>query len=441
MKATSKITPILLALAAPVLAQTPNWTLQNPTVSPASRDHHGMVYETARNRTILFGGLVSGTPVGDTWSYDGTTWTALSPATAPSARSLHSMVYDSLRRVVVLFGGQDGTSKVLRDTWLFDGVNWTKIPIPPTGKPSARLGTAMTFDSARGVAVLFGGYDSRLGLVNDTWEWNGIAWARRTPTNSPPVRHYHKLAYDAARQRVVLFGGDVQPLDNDTWEYDGTTWTEVKPNTVPKPSHSHAMAYDGARRRILLNGGDNAPTFEWDGRNWTQINTANAPAKKHEAALVYDSGRQRMVMFGGSAGGSETWEYYGSGCALSVDVDSISTATGGTQELNIDAGPGHAGRGYWVFGSVTGTSPGVTLLGVTIPLNPDLYTNFTIGNPLTPPLWNFRGTLGVNGKAAGKFTLPPNVVNAAFTLHHAFVVFDASGRFFCASNATPLEFK
>ena len=39
---------------------------------------------------------------------------------------------------------------------------------------------------------------------------------------------------------------------------------------------------------------------------------------------------------------------------------------------------------------VTGTTPGVNVLGVQIPLNPDLYTNFTIGSVFLPPFTNFR---------------------------------------------------
>jgi hypothetical protein len=44
------------------------------------------------------------------------------------------------------------------------------------------------------------------------------------------------LAYDAARNRVVLFGGtDELGLLRDTWTWDGTDWTsEVLPTRPPR---------------------------------------------------------------------------------------------------------------------------------------------------------------------------------------------------------------
>src|SRR5262249_48194274 len=82
---------------------------------------------------------------------------------------------------------------------------------------------AMAFDSARGVAVLFGGYPAGAG----TWEWDGVQglWSPRVTTISPPSRSRHAMAYDSARRKTVLFGGwtfdptaeDYYP--GDTWEY------------------------------------------------------------------------------------------------------------------------------------------------------------------------------------------------------------------------------
>jgi len=42
--------------------------------------------------------------------------------------------------------------------------------------PSERYGHALSYDSARGVTVLFGGYDD--SDFNDTWEWNGENWEK-----------------------------------------------------------------------------------------------------------------------------------------------------------------------------------------------------------------------------------------------------------------------
>ena len=130
------------------------------------------------------------------------------------------------------------------------------------------------------------------------------------------------------------------------------------------------------------------------------------------------------------------------GVALYGDVHAIPITTGGTQKLTVNAGKRHANRLYWIFGSMTGTNPGVNLLGVHIPLNPDPYTDVAIATVNTTVFTNFRGTLDSNGLATGSFNVPATLpLPAGFTFHHAYVVYDASGKFYMASNAVPLRLK
>ena len=118
-----------------------------------------------------------------------------------SARSAHTMVYDSARQRVVLFGGISGSAR-MGDTWELDGTQWRRVS---TTGPSNRNTHAAVYDSARQRVVIFGGFDgdSQLG---DTWEWDGLQW-EQVNTMGPPARHWHSMAYDEARERVVLFGG------------------------------------------------------------------------------------------------------------------------------------------------------------------------------------------------------------------------------------------
>jgi hypothetical protein len=130
------------------------------------------------------------------------------------------------------------------------------------------------------------------------------------------------------------------------------------------------------------------------------------------------------------------------GVAMYGDVHEVSIRTGGTQSLTVNAGKAHANRLYWIFGSVTGTSPGVNLLGVHIPLNPDLYSNVAMANVNTTVFTKFRGSLDANGLATASFVVPANLpLPAGFTFHHAYVVYDASGRLYMASNAVPLRLR
>jgi len=76
----------------------------------------------------------------------------------------------------------------------------------------------MVYDQARQKVVLFGGVGPT-SVLNDTWEWDGKDWIRRTPGVSPPARWTHCMAYDEHRQRTVLYGGLGAGTLYDTWDY------------------------------------------------------------------------------------------------------------------------------------------------------------------------------------------------------------------------------
>lgn len=90
----------------------------------------------------------------------------------------------------------------------------------------------MAHDSSREVTVLFGGSDDK-GKFSDTWEWDGTAWSKRSPTDSPPALVHSAMAYDSARGVTVLFGGYAAATASATWEWDGTNWIRRYPANSP----------------------------------------------------------------------------------------------------------------------------------------------------------------------------------------------------------------
>lgn len=428
----------LLLVALDCHAQAPDWAQAQPTQLPFSRIYHAMAYDSDRQVTVMFGGRdVFINRHADTWEYDGKTWTEIKPVVSPPARESHGLVYDSVRKVTVLYGGY-----LLRDTWTWDGSVWTKIKIPPAQKPTLRLGFEVAYDARRGRTVLFGGYDATKGLVNDLWEFDGAVWTKMTSaTPSPEARGGHGLVYDSLRKVVVLFGGSGQTRAlGDTWEWDGVSWRQVTPaTTAPTPRFVEKLVYDSHRRRTVMYGGYSFKqlneTWEYDGNDWVLVNTRNRPPYRQAFDAAFDADRGRTVLFGGDVGGHETWEYWGSPCSMTADVGTISIATGGTQTLTLDAGPVFAHKPYWIFGSITGTSPGISLNGIDIPLNVDVYTQLAMENvTANPPYKGFRSALDANGTATAQFILPANALGAGFSLYHSYIVFDASGRFYGASN-------
>lgn len=124
--------------------------------------------------------------------------------------------------------------------------------------------------------------------------------------------------------------------------------------------------------------------------------------------------------------------------ALTTSKHELGAAAGGTASFALTV-PSHPTQLYFLLGSASGTTPGIAIDGVLVPLNPDAYTFALLQAPNQPP---FQGTLGVldaSGKAQAGITLPPGVATAlvGLSVQHAFVVF--SGAVVAASNAVPLS--
>jgi hypothetical protein len=169
-----------------------------------------MVYDSARDRVVLFGGDTAAGVQADTWEYDGTTWTQRT-ITGPAARSGHAMVYDARRGKVLLFGGA-GASGALADLWEYDGSAWTQVS---AAGPPARQDFAMVYDMTRGVVMVTGGRAANADLA-DVWEYDGTAWRQPVAILPPPARSSQAAAYDGVRGGVLVFGGSALA---DSWMF------------------------------------------------------------------------------------------------------------------------------------------------------------------------------------------------------------------------------
>ena len=262
--------------AAPYLNDTwawngTNWTHLTPSTSPPARYEHSMAYDSNRGVIVLFGGgYHDGTHwvlLNDTWEWNGTTWVQQNPATSPSTRYAHAMAYDSARGRTVLFGGchYDGTHwQYLSDTWEWDGANWTAST--PATVPTQRCGHTLVYDGGRGLTVMSGGSYVTTPFVfhylGDMWKWNGTDWVQQDPATKPSARYGHAMVYDNDRYLSVFFGGQNSGGSlNDTWNlswslmFSAFRWTQQSPATVPPSRFGHAMAYDSTRHVAVVFGG------------------------------------------------------------------------------------------------------------------------------------------------------------------------------------------
>lgn len=205
------------------------WAGSQHEEGPVGRTDHAMVYHDRLGVCIMFGG--DGVD-NSTWAYDGEEWASINPdGTAPESRWGHAMVYDSDRDRIVLYGGA-GQNDLLADTWEFDGFNW--VDVTPEGDGPGQLREhVMVYDPLRKKTVLFGGREIDPDGFDHTWEWDGERWTQIHPPNRPTRRHESAATYDSWRNRIVLFGGSSGNFEDNRFMDD--TWTF--PNNPPDIQH------------------------------------------------------------------------------------------------------------------------------------------------------------------------------------------------------------
>ena len=300
-------------------------TWKEVLTGPTARNYPAMTYDSKRVVCVIFGGWTSAaTTLKDTWTWNGSDWIDVSPVGAegidfPIGRYYHEMTFDTKRGVAVLFGGNDGTT-CLSDTWEWNGTSWNNVS--PGGTegidfPIARYKHSMAFDSVRQVVVLFGG-TGITGEQNDTWEWDGADWSKKSPANKPSARYGSSMVYDASRKEIVLFGGTVN--EDDTWAWDGDNWSNVSPSGIagidyPLGRYFHGMVYDTRCNKVIIYGGVDATYFDdtwaWDGAKWAKHVPSNDPSFRGGHVMAFDSNRGVVVLYGGLNGtqSNDTWEW------------------------------------------------------------------------------------------------------------------------------------
>lgn len=292
---------------------------------PAARSGVRMVYDARTTRTVLFGGstpLDAGTQLtyqlSDTWEWVGDHWVQRFPAHTPPGRSAHVMVYDSVRQRSIIFGGNATTTQptitstftYLNDTWAYDGTDWTQLT--PATSPAARVLAGAAYDSGRDRVVMFGGYtlsadNKTASPVYDTWEFDGTNWKQTAATGPTVVNPI--LVYDPSRSEMLMLGmSDISKQTTVMYSYDpaSSTWKQIVPPTLPDCVNEGNAAFQDTDNTVIFFGGTcttsglTGETWQWDGANWSKMSTVNDPDRINGQAMTYDANRQQVMMYGGT---------------------------------------------------------------------------------------------------------------------------------------------
>jgi hypothetical protein len=275
-----------------------NWTTliaNGAPGSPAARDFHSAVYDSANNRMIVFGGLnPSSTPLNDVWVLSNAngqggpaTWTQLSPSgSAPAARLLHTAVYDAANNRMIIFGGGSLTQN-FSDVWVLSNANglggtpaWTQL-LPSGGPPSGVYGSSAVYDPANNIMTVFAGLNAAgTAATNGVWtlshanglggtpEWTNIV--ANGAAGSPAKREFPTAVYDTANNRMIIFGGEAFSGQfsfsgfNDVWVLTNANglgtpaWTQLRVSGLaPDPRFTHTAVYDAINNQMMVFGGAN----------------------------------------------------------------------------------------------------------------------------------------------------------------------------------------
>ncbi len=258
---------------------------------PSGRTLARMVFDPSIGSTVLFGGQTAedlGTSrtydLSETWIWNGARCLQRYPAHVPPGRSAHVMVYDSARERVVIFGGKSGTKTEIADTWAFKNGDWSDLA--PASGPSRRAYSGGAYDPTRDRIVIFGGYQTTddgkaLNTLTDTWEFDGTTWtqvAQNGPAAAKPL-----LVWDEANSELLMLALDsVNATQMYAYDAANHSWTARTPAALPPCVNEAAVTFDKKRNRVLLVGGICPSSsvaeeaYEWDGSTWTKIERGDA---------------------------------------------------------------------------------------------------------------------------------------------------------------------
>lgn len=316
----------------------PIWVNIRPNgLNPGPRSQHGLVFDAARSRAVLFGGNVNGADRrGDTWAWDGAAWTLIA-TTGPTARESFGMAYDVVASEIVLQGGGT-TTEISSETWTLAGDVWH---FETSFGPGPLVYQAMAAMPGGGV-VMFGGTPNGATRTNLTWAWNGSAWTQVTGI-APPAREACGLA--ASGTTVELFGGLLNSgTDVTPWRFDEPNWTPLA--SSPTAGNWYlCWAFDSTQNLFVSFGGTpngiirSNETWTWDGTSW-QLLTGLAPSPRERSGACDFPPMGGLLLYGGDTTGgivADMWLLTARPAVVSQPT-SIDACPGRKTEIALNAG-------------------------------------------------------------------------------------------------------
>ncbi|HKW13408.1 MAG TPA: kelch repeat-containing protein, partial [Candidatus Krumholzibacteria bacterium] len=289
------------------LSGTPTWTQVPANGAPATgRFATTAIYDPVNDRLVIYGGSdYHNRPEGWTINLSGTpAWTQLDTHDPyPHGRSFHTGVYDTARQRLVIFSGYQFAhgSPDRNDLWALS-LNTLKWSTVRGTSPETRSFQSAVYDPDADRMLVFGGYSSDAGydVTGELWELTLDArptWNLLSPTGSGPRASHPIAVYDHHKHRLIVF------TDTGVWEYTFRKtpgWTRLEPEGTG-PVQIHSAVFDARRHRVIALAAPDNAAYELslsEHPRWRKIDaTANEPISGGSVA-VYDKKRERLLIWG-----------------------------------------------------------------------------------------------------------------------------------------------
>lgn len=309
---------------------------------PAPRQNHAMAFDASRGVTVLFGGLGrdqfgQNVAFDDTWEFDGTHWSQRSPPTSPGFRYAHATVYDSARQRVLLYGGSAPSCSVgcaptpSSQVWEWNGQDWSLAwTFGALGGPAHSRAPfpALAYDPLAQRMVLYTGSNPSTDTYQgQTWEYNpaSASWLQLSAEGPTTGNGTPAMYFDSSRNKRVMYAFAALPAFPATlfpglYEWDGTHWLSTAAdlsgawqfNQQPfpyQPQATNTWVFNPLTRKgetglsqVIPPGGGGtvSGTYTYQGApaDPVRVGWQNGYGLIG-GAQVWDSARRCMVIFGG----------------------------------------------------------------------------------------------------------------------------------------------
>ena len=265
------------------LAQAPGWTQLTPAGTPPSgRGSLSAIYEPARDRMLVFGGIGDGQSYDDLWALAlaGTpAWTALMPAgPTPSPRGAHSAIYDPVGARMLVFGGTTGSAYHFHDVWALS------LSDSLTGVLVSLVSADATRERVRLEWVLGAGAGSSATVYRCT---ASTAWQALGPVSADGTDHVRYE--DMAVTPGTRYGYRLGIMEGDRESFHGETWVDVPAGAafVLSGARPNPSVGDGLWVRFALPTAEPAglDLYDVNGRRVRSLDLGPLGAGGHELRL------------------------------------------------------------------------------------------------------------------------------------------------------------